>query len=282
MAEKTRWDGVNPMENIKKILDFNIAGFSVGNLLWAILLLVLCLIVVRLLMILIRKLINRSRLEAGVRSFATSLLRILLYFAALILVADSLGIPISSLLAIFSIAGLAASLAMQDSLSNLASGLMLLISKPFKVGDFIECGSTSGTVRAITLVYTTVATIDNRLVFVPNKDISAARITNFSHEDQRRIDLLFTAAYSAPTASVKAALLHAAGQIPGILQEPAAPFAALHAYKESSIEYILRVWVNTADYWDVYFALMEQVRESFAQYDVETSYDHLNVHIVEK
>ncbi len=273
------------MEKIKEVLDFSIAGFSVGNLLWALLLLALCLIAVRLLMVLVRRFMGRTHLEAGLRSFTVSIIQILLYFLTLVLVADSLGIPISSLLAIFSVVGLAASLAMQDTLANVASGIMILVAKPFKVNDFIECGSTMGTVKNISLVYTSLTTSDNRMVFIPNKDISAARVTNFYHESTRRVNLLFPASYDAPTKTVKEALLHAAQQIPDVLWGEAAPeppFAGLNEYQSSCIQYVLRVWVPAHKYWDVHFALNEQVRESFAQYGVEISYDHLNVHIMDK
>ena len=267
--------------DIRAILDFSIGSFTVGRLLYAIVLLVVSLILVRLIMSLLRKVLGKTHLETGIRSFTLSLAKVLLYFVAVLIICTSLGIDVTSLLAVFSIAGLAASLAMQDTLSNLASGVLVLVSKPFKVGDFVECGANSGIVQKVSLVYTTVMTLDNRLVYIPNKDIASARVTNYSHEALRRVDLTFTASYDIPTNTVKEALLHAAAQVPTALAEPA-PFTSINAYNGSNIEYVLRVWTNNADYWDTHFGLMEQVRESYAKFGVTMTYDHVNVHIVEK
>ena len=185
------------------------------------------------------------------------------------------------MIALFSVAGLAVSLALQNTLSNLAGGVMLLVTKPFEVGDFVETNGVSGTVEAIGLAYSKLATVDNKEIFIPNSEISSAKIINYTRLGTRRVDLTFSASYDAPTQTVKKAINEVLAQFPQIMQEPA-PVIFLSNYGASSIEYVVRVWTAGADYWDVYFGVMEGVRESFRRNGVEMTYDHLNVHVVEK
>jgi small conductance mechanosensitive channel len=196
--------------------------------------------------------------------------------------APAFGINVTSLIALLSVAGLAVSLALQNTLSNLAGDIMVLLSKPFEVGDFIESEGVTGTVTGVDLAYTTVVTVDNKEVFVPNSHISAAKITNFNRLGKRRVDLNFTASYDAPTATVKKAIQEVVdAQSSMILTDPA-PVVLLSAYLNSSIQYTVRVWVDAADYWTVYGNINEGVRESFARHNVEMTYEHVNVHLVKE
>ena len=270
-------------------MDFNaiLAGVSFGALtfsgvLHALFVLVVGLIVVRIVMNIVDKMLEKSDRLADLKVYIRSAVKVLLWFLLALMVADSLGFDVTSLIAMLSVAGLAVSLALQNTLSNLAGGIMVLLTKPFAVGDYIESEGIAGTVSGVDLAYTAIVTVDNKEVFVPNSHISAAKIINYNRLGKRRVDLNFTASYDAPTATVKKAIrevVDAQGEM--ILADPA-PVILLTEYQASSIQYTVRVWVNAADYWTVNGAINEGVRESFQRHGVEMTYDHVNVHIVEK
>ncbi len=238
-------------------------------------------LVIRALMKMADRMLDRAQKVASIRVYIRSALRIFLWFLLALMLAGTLGIEVTSIIAMLSVVGLAVSLALQNTLSNLAGGLTLLVTKPFVVGDYVEADGVSGTIAAVDLAYTTFVTPDNKEIFVPNSQLSAARIINYNALGRRRMDLKFTASYDAPTARVRAAIEEVLEAVPGILNDPA-PVVYLSEYQSSSIEYLARLWTSTGDYWDVYYALLEGVRESFARNGVEMTYDHLNVHIVEK
>ena len=195
--------------------------------------------------------------------------------------ANALGINTTSLVALVSVAGLALSLSVQNVMSNLFSGITLLIAKPFASGDFVEVAGKTGIIKAVGLFYTQLDTLDNVAISIPNGDVTAGSVINYSHEPLRRVDRTFTASYESSTEDVKAAIEAAIAKDERILSDPA-PFVRLLEYKGSTVEYVVRVWCKNADYWDVYFNLNENVRESFAEKGVKFSYEHVNVHIVEK
>ena len=220
------------------------------------------------------KLFARSRMEKTIEKFLRSALRILMWALIFLIVAGSLGIDVSSMIALLSVASLAVTLAVQGALSNLAGGIMLLSTHPFRVGDFVEVGTVSGTVQEIGMTYTTLVTPDQK-IFVPNSEVAAAKIINYTAVTNRRVDLTFTASYDDAAETVKAALLKAA-DLPQVYKDPA-PFAAVNRYGDSAIEYVLRVWTAATDYWDVYFAIVENVR--FEEAGISMTYPHLNVHL---
>lgn len=252
---------------------------SASALLSAAVSLLVCLIAIKLVMKLVDKVLTGSKkIEGTLKGFVRSAVNILLWIIAVIIVANALGINTSSLVALVSIVGLALSLSVQNILTNLFSGLTLLATKPFVAGDFVEAAGKSGVIKTVGLFYTQLDTVDNVAISIPNGDVTASAITNYSRESVRRVDRTYTVSYDAPTETVKAAILEAVGRDERILAEPA-PFVRLLAYRDSTIEYVVRVWCKNSDYWDVYFNLNENVRESFAAHDVEFSYEHLNVHI---
>jgi len=263
------------------------AGVSIGsmalsNILSAILTFLICLIVIKLLMKVVDKVIAKStKLDGTLKGFVRSAVNILLWVLTVIIVANALGIDTTSLVAVISIAGLALSLSVQNILSNLFSGLTLLITKPFAAGDFVEVAGKSGIIKTIGLFYTQLDTLDNVAISIPNGDVTASSINNYSREPLRRVDRTFTVSYENSTEDVKAAILDAIDKDSRILADPA-PFVRLLEYKGSTVDYVVRVWCKGADYWDVYFTLNENVRESFADKGVKFSYEHVNVHIVEK
>jgi len=255
-----------------------LAGLTLTAVLPKLLLIVVCLVVVKLLLKLTEKILSKSKLDKSLHAIIRSVVKILLLFVAVMIVAASFGINVSSLLAVLSIAGVAVSLAIQDILSNFFSGVVLLGSKPFKVGDFVTVGGQTGTIVETGLTHTKLHTLDNQVILVPNSAVTSNVITNVTAEDTRRVDFTFTASYEADADKVKAALTEAA-DVPQVLKDQPV-FVALSSYGESSVEYIVRVWVKTADYWDAYFAIMDRVRTTYAAHGVSMTYPHINVHNV--
>lgn len=264
---------------IEKALGFSLGSLSLGKVMNALLVLLICMIIIRVLMKMLRRVMERAKVERALLNFTLSVCHVLLYILTGLIVADSLGIPISSLIAVFSVLGLAVSLAVQNTLSNLAGGLMILVSKPFVADHYVEAGGVGGTVKEIGLIYTKVATPDNKVIYIPNSDISSARIINYSAEENRRIDVAYTASYDAPLENVKKAVFEAVAAIPEILPDPE-PVVVVTNYGDSAIEYTVRVWVKNADYWPVKFALNEAVKAAFDKEGVEMTYPHLNVHLM--
>ncbi len=255
-----------------------LAGAS--HIVSAIVIFLICLIAIKVITVVVGKILDKSKkLEGTLKGFIKTALKIVLWALAIIIVADSIGIDTASLVAVLSIAGLALSLSVQNVMSNLFSGITLLLTRPFVQGDLIEVGANLGTVKSVGLFYTVIDTLDNRVVSIPNGDVTAASIVNYSRNPLRRVDLTFNASYESSTESVKAAILEAIAEDSRI-SDVQAPFVVIGAYKESTVEYIVRVWCDNADYWDVYFGLNERVRESFARNGVKMSYAHVNVHVV--
>ena len=261
---------------------FEALGLSGGKvIISAILVFLICLIAIKILMKAVEKLLARSKkMDTVLQGFLKTLVRIVLWMLAIVIIAGTLGIPTASLVAVISIAGLALSLSVQNILANLFSGITLLITKPFAAGDLIDVGANTGVVKTVGLFYTVLDTLDNRVVSIPNSDVTAASVVNYSRNPLRRVDMTFNASYSDSTEAVRAAILEAAQADEKILADPA-PFIVIGQYKESSVEYIVRVWCKNADYWDVYFGMNERVRERFAADGVHMTYNHINVHMVQ-
>ena len=259
-----------------------IGTMALSTILGAVLTFLVCLIALKLIMKLVDRLLQKAtKIDGTLKGFIRSAARILLWILLAIIVAGALGIPTTSMVALISIAGLALSLSVQNILSNLFSGLTLLVTKPFKAGDYVEVAGKAGLVKTVGLFYTQMNTLDNVAISIPNSDITGSTINNYSSEALRRVDMNFCASYDNSTEEVKAAIFDAIGRDARILADPA-PFVRLSAYKDSVVEYVVRVWCRGADYWDVYFDLNENVRECFAEKGVQMSYSHVNVHMVEK
>lgn len=256
-----------------------LGNISLSSVLSAVLLLIVCTIVIRILCRGVERLLQKSKLNTSVKGFLKSACKVALWVIAIIIIADSLGIPVTSLVAVLSVAGLALSLSVQGLLTNLFSGITILMTRPFVVDDFIEVGDCIGTVREVGLFYTKVCTIDNKIISVPNGDIAASKVINYSAEELRRVDTVINASYECATEDVRNAILEAIAKDSKALTSPA-PFVAISAYGASTIEYTVRVWCKSADYWDVFFALNENVRESFDKNGVNMSFEHINVHMV--
>ena len=240
-----------------------------------------CCIAIRIVKAVMARTLGRAaKLDAPVKNLITKLITTLLWALTIIIVAGAFGINATSLVAVLSVAGLALSLSVQNLLTNFFSGIMLLINKPFKEGDFVEFGDKVGTVKNIGFFNTVINTPDNISIAIPNGDLTSAAVKNYSREPNRRVDLTFSASYNMPTGAVKKAIEEAIAMDSRILSDPA-PFVRLLSYDASSVKYVTRVWVRNADYWDVYFDLNEHVRDTFEKNGVEMSYEHINVHIMQ-
>lgn len=277
------------LENVTAGDSFSLEGWlqagwgklTVGRILSALLLLLVCLAVVKLLLNVTGKLLGRSAMDERVRRYALKVLKVLLYVLTALIVAGSLDIDVTSLIAVISVFGLAVSLAVQDVLGNVAGGMVLLFSKPFTLGDYVSTADGEGEVAEITLTHTKLDTPSGQRVMLPNSKLMAGQIVNYTVRGVRRADHTVTASYDDDPETVRAACLKALSRTPNILPDPA-PQVVLTAYGESAIEYHVRFWAKTEDYWNAHFQSLEEIRRAFAEDGVTMTYNHLNVHIVEK
>ena len=256
-------------------------GMTWSKALYSVLLFLFCLAVMKTVMTLIDRTMTRLKVEPTVHKFTHSCLKVLMWIITGLVVAGYLEFPVNSLVTVLGVIGVALSLSLQGSLSNLAGGIMVMVSRPFAVGDYVEAGSVSGTVIEIGLVYTKLKTIDNKIIFIPNGEISGERIINYNKQEQRRVDLTFTVSYDDDPEQVKEIMRRVIGAHPKALFTPE-PFVRTTSLGESSVGYTLRVWCATEDYWDLYYDLLEQIRAAFDREGIELTYNHLNVHIMKE
>lgn len=221
------------------------------------------------------KTLSKLPLEKTLYRFIRSVVRIVVYFIWILEVASRCGLDAKYLVTLASVLSAAFALAAQGSLSNLFGGVLLLVSKPFLVGDYVIAGGVEGTVLQIGLLNTQINTLDNKRISVPNSTISSATITNCSTEGKRRVDLTFSASYDNDTDQVKRALMEAVSEVDKIVNDPIPPFIRVSEYGQSGINYVVKVWCLTSDYWEVYYDLLEKVKESFDRNGVEMPYNHV-------
>ena len=247
------------METIQEILNFSVGKLTVGNIISALVIFLVCHAVIKALMGPIERLLDKLNVDLTLRGFLRTVIRVVLNFVAVCIVAESIGIPIASLLAVLGMLGLAVSLSVQGALSNLSNGIMLLITKPFKAGDYIAAAGIEGTVKEISMLCTKIITVDNKDIFVPNSEI---------------------AGYNNDIATVKKALTEAVAATNKTLNDPA-PFIRLSGYKEYAVEYTIRVWAQGSDYWNVYFDLLENISKAYAANGVKGAVPGMNIYMQE-
>lgn len=262
-------------------LNNSIGGISLGDIVAAIVALIVCLLIVRVVRRVVQRILDNAKLDKRAKKYILSAVRAILYLLTAIIVISKLGIDLTSLVALLSVVTLGITLAMEDILANIAGGLVILSSHPFTIGDVIEADGATGTVEEISLNYTKLLTGDGQLVLLPNKTLADSKMINYTALGRRRVVHRITASYDAPTDTVKAACEKALAMTDKILADPAAE-VYLSNYGASSIEYLVRCWAPVDDYWAVYFTLGENIRKTFAEFGVEMTYDHLNVHIVDE
>ena len=254
-----------------------IANEFVRDLGRSVVLLILGIFAIRIVRKLLKTSLEKTNLEKAAHSLITSLANTAMYILLGLMVASSLGIDVTSIVALASVLTLALSLALQNMVSNIIGGFTILYTHPFRSGDYVEIAGQGGTVKEINMTYTMLATGDNKLISIPNSAVVAAQIVNYSAAETRRVEVLVSASYDAPTQKVIDALVQA-GTVDKVLLDPA-PMAVITAYGDSAISYSLRLWVKTPDYWDVYFQVNQRVKDIFDAQGIEMTYPHLNVHI---
>ncbi|MBO4938526.1 MAG: mechanosensitive ion channel family protein [Oscillospiraceae bacterium] len=255
----------------------SLASIAMTKLLPAVIILAAGILVIRIVMAILNKALNASKLEKAAHSLIKSLASVVLYLLLGLIVASSLGIDVTGIIALASVLTLAVSLALQNMLANVIGGFTLLYTRPFHSGDYVDIGADSGTVTEIGMTYTKLQTPDNKIISIPNSTVVAGDIVNYTATGTRRVDVAIRAAYCVPTQKVIDALIQA-GTIDKVLLDPA-PFAAIANYGENAIEYTLRVWTKTDDYWDVMFTINQNVKNIFDAQDIKMSYPHMYVHM---
>ena len=270
-------------DTLQKLWDILIElSASIGlKILLAIAVLVIGLLLIKYLVKFIVKSKGFNKIDKTVQTFIKSALSITLKILLIISVIGILGVPLTSIIAVLASAGLAIGLALQGALSNFAGGIMILVFRPFKVGDFVDNGTHMGTVDSITIFYTRLLTIDNKLITIPNSTMTTASITNFSAKELRRVDFKFTASYKNDVEKVKRVLTEIAESHPLVLKDQPI-MSRLFAHGANSLEYILRVWCQAPDYWTIHFDINETVKKEFDAQGIEIPFTKMDVHIKEK
>ena len=189
-----------------------------------------------------------------------------------------IGIPSASFIALLGTAGVAIGLALQGAFSNFAGGVMILIFRPFKVGDYIDASGLSGTVNDISIFYTVLKTPDNKHITIPNGTLMNSSVTNYSAEETRRLDIDFSVSYDSDIEKVKSLILEKANSHSAVLQDPV-PFCRLTSQSDSALVFTLRVWCNSGDYWDAKFDLNESIKKAFDENGIVIPYQQLDVHL---
>jgi len=246
----------------------NLCTTVVGKVLLAIVVWFVGKFIVNKLLGLVGKIKVLDKIEPNTRSFVLSALKWLLYIILVVSIVAILGVPMASVITVLGTAGAAIALSLQGSLSNLAGGIMLVIFRPFKVGDFVEASGVTGTVKEITLFYTVLNTVDNCRINVPNGALMNANVIDYSAEATRRVDLTFASAKSENPKKIQDLMLDVMGQNEKVLKDPA-PFARISGGTNEAMQFTVRAWCKTEDYWDVYFDLTQAITEKLGESGVQ-------------
>lgn len=264
---------------------FNDAADYIKEALPSIILAVICfvigIVIAKIIAHIISKALKRSNIDGAARNFLISVIRILLYVVVLIMALSIMNIPMSSIITVLGAAGLAVSLALQNCLTNLCGGFIILFSKPFSAGDTIEIDSSIGEVKSIGILYTKILTFDSKTVFIPNGKVTDAKIVNYTETPTRRLDLSFEVAYGANYYEARNLILEIIKQESLILKSPQ-PVVRMNSHNESSISIAALVWVENDNYQTVKYNLIEAVKDSFEQNNIEIPFNQLEVHVTEK
>ena len=264
------------MESLNTLVKKWLAEGLVDKLFTAVITLVVGILVIKAVIRLLTRALEKSKLEKAAYSLILSLAKVGLYLMLGLSLATSIGINVTGVVALASVLTLAVSLALQNILTNVLGGFTLLTTHPFHSGDYVDIGGQSGTVTQIDMSYTRLVTPDNKVICIPNSTVLASEVVNYSANDTRRAEIKVSAGYDAPTQKVVDALALAA-TVDNALLGPA-PFAAVDSYGDNAINYVLRFWTKTEDYWDVYYKVNQRVKNIFDEQGIPMTYPHLNVH----
>ncbi len=244
----------------------------------AILGLVIGVLVVKILLKITARLLSKSRIEKITQSFLLSVVKVLLYVLLIMIVMQILNIPITGIVALLTAGSLALGLAVQDSLANLANGIIIISSKPFHEGDFVNIGGTEGTVKAIKILTTSIATVDNKLVIIPNSHIVTKEVINYNTLGRRRVDFSFSVSYKSDVKLVRDIISSVMKSNGKVYLDPA-PFVQLKTLDDSNITFFANCWVDSEDYWDVYYYVMDRAFDEFKKNDISVDYNQLEVRL---
>ncbi len=262
-----------------KLIDL---GATLGSkIVTALLILIIGLWIIKKLKRLLSKFLKKRNVEASLASFSQSLVSITLNFLLILMVVGTLGVETSSIIALFASIGVGVGMALSGTLQNFAGGIMILLFKPFRVGDYIEAQGQSGTVKEIQIFNTILITPDNKIIIVPNGGLSTGITKNYSTEPTRRVDWEFGIAYGDNYDKAKEVIERLITTDSRVLKNPA-HFIAVNALGESAVKIVVRAWVNSADYWDLFFDMNEKVYKTFAQENIQIPFPQLDVHVVNK
>lgn len=228
-----------------------------------------------------KKGIGKGKIEVTVANFAFSVVKIALYIILFSIVLTILGVPAASLVAVIGTAGVAIGLALQGSLSNVAGGFIILLEKPFRIGDYIETDGADGIVQRITILYTVIKTFDNRMVFIPNSNVSGKKVINNTFNKTRRLTATVGISYDGDFAKAKEALLAAFSADKNVEQTPA-PNVFMSGHGESSVEITCLLWAKQENYWELYFTVNETIDKALKSAEIAIPYNQLDLHIIEK
>jgi small conductance mechanosensitive channel len=226
---------------------------------------------------LIKKVMERGEIDPTLSAFIASIIDIILMVVVVLAAIKNLGIDTTSFIAILGAAGLAVGLALQGTFGNIGSGVILILFRPFEVGNFVSVGGESGTVEAITLFNTTLLTPDNKVILIPNSTVASGNITNFSKKEERRVDFVFGIGYDDDLKLAKATLQEIIDADARILKDPAS-FIGVGELGDSSVNFTVRVWVKASDYWGVHFDTIETVKLTFDEKGISIPYPQMDIH----
>lgn len=262
---------------LKKCLEL-VATYG-GKLLLAIVVLIIGSIVIKGLNKSITKALNKTKMDVVLKKILVKTVKFILNLILIIAIIDILGVPMTSVIAILASCGLAVGLALQGSLTNLAGGIMILIFKPFKLGDYVEASGAEGVVKDISIFYTTLNTLDNKKVLVPNGALMNANVTNYSAEEIRRVDIDYKITNDIDAEFVKKTLMEAAAGAKGVLADPE-PFARMTAVDDDTYIFTVRVWCKSGSYWDVRFDTMEACSKALRDNGIDDPEERIAIRMV--
>lgn len=260
---------------IQQLIDWGVKAGS--SIIGALIIFIVGRFIISLIKKAVARIMDKRKIDAGIQSFVKSLVNILLTILLIIAVVGKLGVETTSFAALLASAGVAVGMALSGNLQNFAGGLIVLLFKPYKVGDYIESQGQSGTVREIQIFHTILVTVDNKVIYIPNGALSSGTVTNYSRESTRRVDFTIGVEYGTDYQKVQQTVQQIIAAEKRILQTPQ-PFIALSALDASSVNFTVRVWVNAEDYWNVKFDVNRAIYDEFNKAGISFPFPQLTVH----
>ncbi len=259
---------------IKTVLDT--AEIIAGKGLESIVVIAIGFVIMKICTSVVRRLLLKSRLDVSLHKFVLNIIKVLFYIVILISVCGVLGINTTSFVAVIGAAGAAVALALKDSLANIAGGIIIIITKPFKMGDFVDLGNTQGVVQEIDLLYTRLKTYDNRMIAVPNGTVTTSVIKNSTFEETRRVDFVISISYSDDFEKAKKVLSELAKSNKDIFSQPE-PFIGISAYNQSSIDLDFRIWCDTRKYFEIKYYITDNLKSRFDEAGITIPFPQLEI-----